>query len=195
MVGYDTTATTLSAVFYFLLKDPQQIQKLQQELRRRFKNLDEVNGNALLKLPFLNGCIQEALRLLPPANGKGTNRTSPGAFVDGIYVPSGVNVSADMYSIQRSPKYWFESEQFRPERWFDNGPGSAFENDVRSAHRPFLLGPRVCLGREIAMQSLRILVAKVVFQYDLEMVDREKYVWEKETDSSYLWVSVLPILT
>jgi cytochrome P450 len=187
MVGYDTTATTLSAVFYYLLRDYTQMEKLQIELRSRYTNSAQITGDSLLSLPFLNGCIQEALRLLPPANGKGTNRTSPGATVGGVFVPAGVNVSADMYTIQRSPDYWAEPEEFRPERWFDHGPGSIFEHDLRACHRPFLLGPRVCLGREVAMQSLRLIIAKISFCFDLEMAEKD-YDWERETDSSYLWI-------
>ena len=188
MVGYDTTATTLSAVFYYLLGDSIRMQRLKVELKSRFSHEDEITGSSLLSLPFLNGCIQESLRLLPPANGKGTNRTSPGALIDGVYIPAGVNVSADMYTIQRSPLYWVEPEEFRPERWFDHGPGSIFENDVRSCHRPFLLGPRVCLGKEVAMQSIRLIVAKLVFSFDLVSASKQDFVWEKDVESSYLWI-------
>ncbi|KAH9223723.1 cytochrome P450 3A19 [Leptodontidium sp. 2 PMI_412] len=158
------------------------------ELRTRFALQDDITGSRLLSLPFLNGCIQESLRLLPPANGKGTNRTSPGTVIDGIYIPAGVNVSADMYTIQRSPRYWAEPEEFRPERWFNHGPGSIFENHVRSCHRPFLLGPRVCLGKEVAMQSIRLIVAKLVFSFDLVLAGKNELTWEKDVESSYLWI-------
>lgn len=188
MVGYDTTATTLSAIFYFLLRDPLRMQILQTELRTRFSHQDDITGSRLLPLSFLNGCIQESLRLLPPANGKGTNRTSPGAVIDNIYIPAGVNVSADMYTIQRSHRYWAEPEEFRPERWFDHGPGSIFENDVRSCHRPFLLGPRVCLGKEVAMQSIRLIVSKLVFSFDVVSAGKKDLIWEKDVESSYLWI-------
>ncbi|KAH8593796.1 cytochrome P450 3A19 [Bisporella sp. PMI_857] len=188
MVGYDTTAATLSAIFYHLLRDPIRMGQLKSELRNTFSHVDDITGSRLLNLPFLNGCIHEALRLLPPANGKGTNRTSPGAMVDGTYIPAGVNVSADMYTIQRSPKYWAQPEEFRPERWFDNGPGSAFENDVRSSHRPFLLGPRVCLGKEVAMQSLRLAVAKLVFSFHFDITGQKVLTWETDIESSYLWI-------
>ena len=164
------------------------MQRLRVELQHRFLHEDEITGSSLLPLPFLNGCIQESLRLLPPANGKGTNRTSPGALIDGIYIPAGVNVSADMYTIQRCPQYWVEPEEFRPERWFDHGPGSLFENDVRSCHRPFLLGSRVCLGKEVAMQSIRLIVAKLVFSFDLVSASKQDFAWEKDVESSYLWI-------
>ncbi|WQF90524.1 Putative cytochrome P450 [Colletotrichum destructivum] len=140
---------------------------------------------SLGQLPMLNGCIQEALRLFPPANGKGTNRTSPGVNIDGVYIPRGINVSADMYTIQRSPLYWTRPNAFCPERWFNNGPGTEFANDIRSSHCPFLLGPRMCIGRAVALQSMRMVLAKIIHSFELQAA--EMYNWETDVSSSYLW--------
>ncbi|KAK1852067.1 cytochrome p450 [Colletotrichum chrysophilum] len=185
MVGYDTTATSLSATMNLLLRNPHYLEALKKELQSHFTSFDEMTAASLSQLPLLNGCIQEALRLFPPANGKGTNRTSPGTFIDGIYVPKGVNVSADMYTIQRSPHYWSRPDSFCPERWFDNGPGTEFANDIRSSHCPFLLGPRMCIGRAVALQSMRFIIAGMVCDLDLEAVGQ--YDWDSDVSNSYLW--------
>ncbi|KAF6823235.1 cytochrome p450 [Colletotrichum plurivorum] len=185
MVGYDTTATSLSSTMNLLLRHPLYLAALKKELQFHFASTEEMSATSLAQLPLLNGCIQEALRLFPPANGKGTNRTSPGAIIDNIYIPRGVNVSADMYTIQRSPLYWAQPDSFRPERWFDNGPGTEFAKDVRSSHCPFLLGPRMCIGRAVALQSMRMLLAQIIFCFDLEAA--EDYDWEKNVPNSYLW--------
>lgn len=72
---------------------------LQEELRSNFKNQEMITGHRVLRLPYLNGCIQESLRLLPPVNGKISSRISPGTVIDGIFVPRGVNIleAFDMY--------------------------------------------------------------------------------------------------
>nr|A0A484FXR4.2 RecName: Full=Cytochrome P450 monooxygenase btcB; AltName: Full=Betaestacins biosynthesis cluster protein B [Colletotrichum orbiculare MAFF 240422] len=185
MVGYDTTATSLSATMNLLLRHPLCLQALQDELHSHFSSTSDMTSKPLSQLPILNGCIQESLRLFPPANGKGTNRTSPGTMIDGVYIPRGVNVSADMYTIQRSPTYWSRPNEFCPDRWFDNGPGTEFAQDVRSSHNPFLLGPRMCIGRAVALQSMRMLIAKLVYTFDLEAV--EDYSWDLHVANSYLW--------
>ncbi|CAI0641194.1 unnamed protein product [Colletotrichum noveboracense] len=185
MVGYDTTATSLSATMNLLLRNPYYLRALKKELQSHFNSFDQMTAASLSQLPLLNGCIQEALRLFPPANGKGTNRTSPGAFIDGIYVPKGVNVSADMYTIQRSPQCWSRPDAFCPERWFDNGPGTEFANDIRSSHCPFLLGPRMCIGRTVALQSMQFIIAGMVCELELEAMGQ--YDWDNDVSNSYLW--------
>ncbi|KAI6359389.1 hypothetical protein MCOR25_007083 [Pyricularia grisea] len=187
MVGYDTTAATISALFYLLLKHPSSLGRLTAELRDAFPSKDKVTATATLKLPYLGAVIQETLRLLPPINGRGSHRISPGAVVDGLYVPPGVMVSADPWSIGRSPQYWAEPHAFRPERWV---PGEQDElpwrQDVRSAWRPFMVGPRACIGREMALQSIRLMVSKILVEMDLEMVNKD-FVWERDASNDYVW--------
>jgi cytochrome P450 len=188
MVGQDATVTCLSSTLYFLLRDPQHMANLENEVRGHFKSEENINGLAIAGLPLLNGSINEAMRLLSPANGTGTHRLSNGGFVEGIYIPPGITVAVDQYTIQRSPKYWRDPEAYRPERWANVGKqGSEFENDLHSAYRPFLLGPRACLGRELALQIVRLVLARLIFSYDVRMAN-DNFVWERDCDSSYLWL-------
>lgn len=93
-----------------------------------------------------------------------------------------------VYTISRSSKYFAEPDRYAPERWYDKAPGSKFENDVLSASTPFLLGPRVCLGRELAMQIARLVLARLVWLFDAEMLNAQEFDWERDCDSSYLWL-------
>ncbi|TID07058.1 Isotrichodermin C-15 hydroxylase [Colletotrichum higginsianum] len=187
MVGYDTSATTLSAVFYHVLRGPDHYRRIQKEVRGAYSSVSDITAQSVLRLSYLNACVQETLRLTPPINGRGSHRISPGATIDGLYVPKGVNVSADIWTIQRRPEYWALADKFRPDRWTDNGPGTVFEHDVRTSYRPFLVGPRVCIGREMALQSIRLTVAKIAFVYDLEMANRDTFVWERDAGNDYVW--------
>jgi cytochrome P450 len=187
VAGYKTNESSLSAVMYRLVRDPHQMQKLQQELRANFKTVDEITGKRLVNLPFLNGCVQESLRLLPPLAGKFMSRRSPGTMIEGIYVPFGVQVYAETYTMQRSPRYWADPSSFKPERWYDNGPDSPYANDNKDAYKPFSSGARTCLGREMALQALRLTVAKLAFRYDFEMVNRDDFVWERDAGSAALF--------
>ncbi|KAK2028334.1 cytochrome P450 3A19 [Colletotrichum zoysiae] len=187
MVGYDTSATTLSALFYHVLREPYHYRRIQEEVRGTYSSASGISAQSVLRLPYMNACIQETLRLTPPINGRGSHRISPGAMIDGLYVPKGVNVSADMWTIHRRPEYWALADKFSPDRWIDNGPGTPFEHDVRTSYRPFLVGPRVCIGREMALQSIRLTVAKMAFVFDLEMENRDTFVWERDAGNDYVW--------
>ena len=73
----------------FLLEEPQSHQHLAKEIRAEFKSYHDITPSALASLPFLHACLEESLRVLP-GNNTGLPRLSPGAIVDGHYVPKGV---------------------------------------------------------------------------------------------------------
>jgi cytochrome P450 len=172
---------------YQLLRDPANMRRLQAEVRNAFATMEDIRSERLLQLPFLNACVQETLRLLPPANGKTAQRTAPKCTIADTHIPAGTLVSSDIYTIQRSPLYWADASSFRPERWIDNGPGSPYEKDIRAAWRPFLIGTRACIGRRMALQSLRFIIANLVFRYDFEMINRDAFVWERDAGSSLIY--------
>lgn len=188
MAGYGTTAISISGILYQLLRSPSHMTKIQQELRGTFENPDAIDGAVLQHLPCLNACIHEGLRLLPAINSRFAGRTSPGAVISGLYVPPGVAVFSDIYTIQRSSSYWFMPNEFRPERWLDDAAGRRpFGGDVKAAFRPFLLGTRACIGRQMALQTLRLMLANLLFRYDIEFPDKDEFVWERDVPSSLVW--------
>ena len=75
----------------FLLDEPECLQHLSREIRDRFEDYHEITPSALASLPFLHACLEESLRLLP-SNNTGLPRLSPGAMIDGHYVPKGVSL-------------------------------------------------------------------------------------------------------
>lgn len=91
--GSDTTAALLSAVTYFLLKDPIKMGKLVTEIRA-IQNPVDLTITRLQGLEYLNSCLQEALRLYPPSPNARTRITpSGGATICGGFVPEGVNTA------------------------------------------------------------------------------------------------------
>ena len=76
----------------FLLEEPEYLQHLSKEVRDRFETYRDITPSAVASLPLLNACLEESLRLLP-SNNTGLPRLSPGAIVDGQYIPKGVGSS------------------------------------------------------------------------------------------------------
>jgi cytochrome P450 len=93
LAGTETTATELSGLTYYLLKNPQQMERLQKEVRDAFDDPEEMTMAALGQLPYLGACIEEGLRLYPPVPGA-LPRVAPkqGAMVRGQWFPGGVSV-------------------------------------------------------------------------------------------------------
>ena len=80
----------MSAVTYYLCKYPNTLRKLQQEIRDKYSRYEEIEAVSAMQLPYMQAVINEGLRIYPPA-AQGFPRTSPGAMVDGYWVPAGVS--------------------------------------------------------------------------------------------------------
>ena len=76
----------------FLLEEPECLEYLSEEIRDKFESYQNITPGALSSLPFLHACLEESQRLLL-SNNTGLPRLSPGAIIDGHYVPKGVSLS------------------------------------------------------------------------------------------------------
>lgn len=90
--GSETTATTLTSLFYHLGKKENRAvyEHLTKEIREAFQNKDDIDMKTTNRLPYLHAVIEEALRIYPPA-AETPPRVSPGAEVDGKFIPKGVS--------------------------------------------------------------------------------------------------------
>lgn len=81
IAGSETTATLMSGVTFYLLRDPERMTRLQQEIRGAFTTADEINIISVNKLPYLLACLDEALRIYPPVPDTFPRNTGPHAEV------------------------------------------------------------------------------------------------------------------
>ncbi|KAL2864248.1 cytochrome P450 [Aspergillus lucknowensis] len=180
--GSDTTSLFFTGVTYFLLTNREALRVLQEEVRGAFKDRAEIDHNATLQLPYLNAVIEEGLRLLPSIP-LGLTRVSPGAVVDGHYIPKGTVVSTAHWTTAHSEKYFANANAFHPERWLPKSHpryDSRFADDNRNAARPFSLGNRSCLGMRLAYLESRILLAKLAYTFDWEITNAGDVDWYRD---------------
>ncbi|KAH7190031.1 cytochrome P450 [Fusarium oxysporum] len=163
VAGSETTATCLTGIVFCLLSNVSCLEALSNEVRSRFQSDTEITGDATADLKYLSAVIEEGLRIFPPAPF-GLPRVSPGAIIDGHYIPSGVVVSVDHWTTKHDGRYWKDPHAFIPERWINGGFG-----DTKQASQPFSLGPRACLGINLAYLEMRIIIAKMVYHFDWEL--------------------------
>ena len=90
IAGGETVATFLAATTFHLLRNVAVYRKLQAEIRGRFKTYTEITNSTAQTLPYLQAVISEGLRIYPPGS-QGFPRISPGAAIDGVWVPAGVS--------------------------------------------------------------------------------------------------------
>lgn len=92
VAGSETTATLLAGATYMLLRDPEAMKKLTEEVRSTFKSEEEITLSSVGNLEYMLACLNEAMRLYPPVP-IGMPRVVPkgGAKVAGTFVPEGVS--------------------------------------------------------------------------------------------------------
>ena len=182
--GSETTATLLSGVTYQLLKNPEVMQKLVAEIRSSFAHSLEINLASVNNLTYELAVLDEALRIMPPVATALVRLVPPkGEIVGGHFVPGGARVGIPSYAACRSPTNFRDPESFIPERWLGD---ARYAEDRREASQPFNIGPRGCIGRNLAYAEMRIILARVLFEFDLELMESSK-LWLKDLKNFTLW--------
>ncbi|KAL6714381.1 hypothetical protein ACLMJK_007804 [Lecanora helva] len=174
VAGFETTATTLSSLFFYLANYPTAYEKLAREIRTTFSEPSEIQtGPQLQSCSYLWACIQEATRMSPAGVGVMWREAAPeGLFIDGDYVPGGYDVGTSIYAIHHNEAYFPNSFAFIPERWI-SGSDVEVSEDARRAFNPFSLGPRTCIGRPLAMMEVSVAMALVLYKMDFRAVLEE----------------------
>lgn len=171
--GSESTATAISTVTYFALKNPAVLHRLRSEIH---DDLPLTVAN-LSRLPFLQAVIQEALRMHPSAPVAAPRLIDrPGVTVCGIPVPQGCRVSIAHKVASRRPSNFVEPDSYLPERWLNSSSNreGRFAADDRAVSEPFLVGARNCIGRTLAWAELRLILAKMVRNFDLALAGSEE---------------------
>ncbi|EFQ25384.1 cytochrome P450 [Colletotrichum graminicola] len=193
IAGSETTATLLSGVTYLLLKNPEKMRKLVREVRAAFEREEEINLKSVNSLTYMLACIDEAMRIYPPVP-TGLPRTVPegGATILGQFIPEEMTVSIHQWAMYHNEKNFKDPFVFHPERFLGD---PEYASDRREAFQPFHIGSRNCLGRSLAYFEMRIVMAKLLWNFDLELAeDSEEWmetqkiytIWEKGPLNVYL---------
>ncbi|KIW13029.1 hypothetical protein PV08_08216 [Exophiala spinifera] len=164
VAGSDTTAATLTYAFYRLAQNPEHVTKLRAELDPLRGSDGEYNFKDLQTADYLNGVINETLRLHPPVPS-GTLRVTPpeGIMVGQTFIPGDVTVVSPTYTVGRLESAFERATEFVPERWY-SAPGM-IKN--KNAFAPFALGPYSCIGKQLALMELRSVIALLVTGFNV----------------------------
>jgi cytochrome P450 len=122
--------------------------------------------------------------------------TSPaGDVILGKFVPGNTYVSVAQWACYHSPSNFASPNDFIPERWLDD---PRFAGDDRKAYQPFSVGPRNCIGQNLAWAEMRMILARLIWNFDLRL-DKKSEDWLVGLkawavyEKSPLWVSLTPV--
>ena len=170
MVGsMDTASTTLEWALSELIKHPQMMKKVQNELVKVVGVERMVEESDLESLEYLNMVVKETLRLHPVAPLLIPHESMEDCTVNGFDILKKSRVMVNVWAIGRDPDSWTDPDKFLPERFIGS------EVDLRGQHFqliPFGSGRRGCPGMQLGLTVVRLVLAQLVHCFDWELPDK-----------------------
>ncbi|EQL00245.1 cytochrome P450 3A17 [Ophiocordyceps sinensis CO18] len=188
IAGSETTATALSGLCFYLSRNPHAYAMLANEIRTAFASEQDINLINTASLEYLQACINEILRVYPPAAETGA-RVSPGDMVDGKFVPAGTLLSVYQWATFQNPANFVEPESYIPERWLPATHAryeKRFEADNRAVFKPFSYGPRDCIGKNLAYSEMRLIICRLFYRFDFELAHNQDG-WHEDQKVFGIW--------
>ncbi|KAH7035828.1 cytochrome P450 [Microdochium trichocladiopsis] len=184
IAGSETTATALSAATYFLGSSPDALHRITEEIRSSFSSEDEINLLSVQRLEFMQAVINETLRLYPPVPTSIPRIIQPGGdSICGRYVPEGTTVGIWQWALYHNPNTFTDPETFQPDRWLQD---SSMPDEARKTFQPFHVGPRNCIGKNLAYAEMRLILARILWSFDLRLADDCVH-WVDRSETYSLW--------
>ena len=102
------------------------------------------------------------------------------------------NVSLSQWSAYRSALNFSRPNEFIPERWLQTERSSRFSSDKKNALQAFSFGPRNCIGKSLAYAELRLILSRLLWNFDLSLpVESKGYDWANQ--KTYVLVEKQPL--
>ena len=161
--GHETTATALSWAVERLIRHPEKLARL----------IEEVDAG---EHRYLEAVVTETLRLRPVISIV-ARRLREDVEIGGWRLPAGVTVAPSIYLVHRRPEIYPDPERFAPERFLDGGqqqpddPAAARSDEAggRGGGKPgtytwipFGGGVRRCIGGSFAHFEMQVVLAELV---------------------------------
>ena len=170
VAGRDTTSSALTWFFWLLTKHPDVEAKILDELRAHppASGAGHQTAAELKRLVYLHAALSESLRLYPPVPFEHKAAARPDTLPSGVPVGPTRRVIVSFYSMGRMEAVWGKDcLEFRPERWLTAAGRLRHEPSCKFV--AFNVGPRTCLGRDLAFAQMKAVVAAVLPGFRVEV--------------------------
>ncbi|KAF2765375.1 cytochrome P450, partial [Teratosphaeria nubilosa] len=172
--GNDTTQISLTNTMFELAANPDKQHKLYDTLISHLPETSRpiASYTDLQHLPYLRACLDESLRVHPPVRfGLPRRTTGKGAMIAGHHIPGNVTVSSSVHTLHHDETLFRKPLTYLPERWLVDSAESSEEErkNLKDYVLPFTLGPRACIGRNLAYMEMSICLAALVMKFEFQI--------------------------
>jgi cytochrome P450 len=168
LAGEDTTAHSLAWMIYLLSRHPDALQRANDEVRKVLQPGQMPIAEQLAGFDFVEACMHETMRLKPVAPFIAVQAARDTTLAD-VRVPAGTLVWCVMRHDSLDERHFADAAAFQPQRWLGDAAGSS--SSAKRISMPFGAGARVCPGRYLAMQEMKLVMAMLLGSFDIVGVD------------------------
>ena len=164
--GYETTATTLAFIAYYLALYPNVQEKLQKEIDEHFSVTgQDINYESLQKLPYLGMVFCEVSRLAYIGHLAVQRMCKETIKLGDVTIPEGTKVIVNVADIHMNPQLWGPEpvDQLVPQRFLPERKGTRHS----MAYLPFGAGPRNCIGMCFAIMEAKMALINMLQRFSI----------------------------
>ncbi|XP_057723043.1 flavonoid 3'-monooxygenase CYP75B137-like [Arachis stenosperma] len=173
--GSDTSSNTIEFALAEMIKKPEIMKIVQEELEAVVGRDNIVEESHIHKLPYLRAVMKETLRLHPALPLLVPHCPSETTTVGGYTIPKGSRVFVNVWAIHRDPSIWDKPLEFDPTRFLEDGEAKWDFSGSDFSYFPFGSGRRICAGIAMAERTVLYFLATLVHSFDWRVTEREKF--------------------
>jgi enediyne biosynthesis protein E7 len=174
VAGHETTAAALTWTWYLVTQHPEVGEALEAESDKHAAD-GALSLDAAESLSYTHQVLQESLRMYPPG-WLLTRRSVEADELGGYAIAPRTDVFLSPYLLHRHPEFWSDPEAFQPERF----AGVDAAERHKFAYIPFAVGPRHCIGENIAMFEMLVHMHAMTRRFRLKRATDEPIVFEAQ---------------
>ncbi|KAH6995429.1 cytochrome P450 [Ilyonectria destructans] len=172
--GADTTSIGMRACLYYLALNPESYKLVQKEVDAFYEGRKlhaPITYLQTQQLPYLQAVIKEATRLFPSIVYQLLRYAPPDLVIRGQNIPEGTEVGISPIAQNRDRDIWGpDADEFRPQRWLENEERAKYYDKATMTFGGS--GPRMCVGKNVALVELNKFIAQIIRYFDFELADR-----------------------
>ncbi|NXH30963.1 CP46A hydroxylase, partial [Myiagra hebetior] len=168
VAGHETSANQMTFTVMALGQHPEILERAQAEVDEVLGAKRDVDYEDLGKLTYLSQVLKESLRLYPPVSGT-LRRLEKEQVINGIRIPANTTVFLNTYIMGRMEKFFKDPLTFDPDRFSKDAPKPYY------CYFPFSLGPRSCIGQVFAQMEVKVVMAKLLQRFEIQLVPGQRF--------------------
>ncbi|KAH6565659.1 hypothetical protein BASA61_006563 [Batrachochytrium salamandrivorans] len=166
LAGHETTANTITFIFFALCQNPHVQEKLAAEIKEVYTKLNgDITMENIMQFKYLDCVIKEAQRRYSVVQ-QVPRISATDIDLLGYKFKAGTLFLLRIADIHRNEHYWKDPLKFYPERWEEPCKPGTFI--------PFGNGPFVCIGQKMALLEIRMMVIHLLREFSFELVSGQK---------------------